>query len=694
MLRRLLLAAALSAAAAAEPGAPVRHIVDVRGGAAADDETVPFVGSDGEPLARQPRLAALQQRCDQAVARALAESAAAPARPAIYPDPMHNVSVEPRAHEDDVRLAYFVLASRDSAALTVSRTLRALYHPSHLFLIHVDLKANASTFDDLVAHASARANVHVLKTRRLTQWGGFSMVAAMLDALASFVHRIDFDFFVTLSDADLPLRTNGEISSFLGRFKGRAFMRVDAPEGAAADAPAGAAGAGAAPAAAARPRRHAFGADEIRSRAVIECGGYGFVSVNTTAAPLPSGPGCCAGQSGPIVHAQLPYEPPRPPAGASEYRGSQWSMLPAAFCRHMLTDAAALRWALVFERRLLPDEFYLPTVLMHSEWRHTLVNHNLRYEAWPPTDAAARDAYYASLPVEAWGGAAVLDASALALAMRSPMLFARKAEPALDAVVLPAYDPWMLRKLRGEHCADQPPIAAPLLRADPDLYGLAAPPYRAADADADGLARLTPRRVSRRRRVATLIFADGSSCSCAPDCRAVVPGGPGGPPADAPVVAGQSELPCCAHLADGRAALCDGAGGADEASALLDAATAAGDGWAAATPRLAACPVASEPLSSGGDGEAVDLVFANRAPFPTRVYHMEGGAEVPILSLRPAELGEVSALTSHAWRVRTHGGSLVLELRATPPNDGASGVSTVHIVECAALEAEAEAEEP
>ena len=41
-----------------------------------------------------------------------------------------------------------------------------------LFLVHVDLKANASMHTSLVEHAKSLPNVHILKTRRLVQWGG------------------------------------------------------------------------------------------------------------------------------------------------------------------------------------------------------------------------------------------------------------------------------------------------------------------------------------------------------------------------------------------------------------------------------------------------------------------------------------------------------------------------------------------
>jgi hypothetical protein len=190
-------------------------VVDPRG--LNDDESAGarFALSDhaGRPLDGQPQYAALDARCQQSLRRATAEAAAAtPPRLQLYPDPLAGVTVAPRPRPDAVRLVYFILASRPSAPATVSRLVRALYHPSHLFLVHVDLKANASTHDALAAYAASRPNLHVMRTRRLVQWGGFSVVAALLDAIESFVHRVDFDFLINLSDADLALRARAAVS--------------------------------------------------------------------------------------------------------------------------------------------------------------------------------------------------------------------------------------------------------------------------------------------------------------------------------------------------------------------------------------------------------------------------------------------------------------------------------------------------
>ena len=710
--------------------------------------------ADNQPLHTLSHMAPLGTRCQQAARRAIADAGKVAPRLSLFPDPLHNVSVAARAHADDVRLAFFVLASRPSAILTVPRLVHALYDPSHLFLVHVDLKSNQSVHDELSAQFASDANVHVLRTRRLVQWGGFSMVSALLDSIASIVQRVDFDFLINLSDAEVALRTQDELTGFLRHHKDRVFMRVDAPSEEPPHPPTPPPQSPPPPPASARAsdRRHAFGAASLRRTPIIECGGFGFVSVNTSfndsSAQAAIGPACCVGQSGPLVHGSLPFDPPEPPparsrAGATggarravEHRGSQWAVLPHGFCKHMLEDPRALQWARVFERRILPDELYLPTVLMDSPYRAQLVNTNLRFEVWAQGGDAERLAYWATLPESEWGGARPLDGSSLTAALRSPMAFAKKALPDLDPTLLPRHDAWMGRKLAGGFDPRQPPLLAPMLRIDPGLHGFGAPETAGAEADEDGESGSgdeatgaddssssssdaptspaavlpLPRRVLRRRRVASVVFADGSGCSCAADC-IPSPSSLADPPTEgdvsAPVAEGNEEdaavaaeaqtRGCCAHLPDGRSAMCDppvadaaasggmagemdqepSMDGTNEALALIS------DAYAAPT---RPCPVATFDLTSSADGAPVIVLFVNRAPHPITVLHVDqGGLEVAALSLRVGEHAEVRARASYAWRARSRVGTLLLELARTPPSDAvtdAGDTATVHVHAC------------
>ena len=109
--------------------------------------------------------------------------------PFLYTDALDGVSVGDRDDPGDPRIVYFIGASRDTAAIMVSRLVLALYHTSHLFLIHVDLKAAPTVHEQLAELIKSHPNVHLMQTRRLVQWAGWTMVATMLDALKSINER-------------------------------------------------------------------------------------------------------------------------------------------------------------------------------------------------------------------------------------------------------------------------------------------------------------------------------------------------------------------------------------------------------------------------------------------------------------------------------------------------------------------------
>ena len=277
----------------------------------------------------------------------------------------------------------------------------------------------------------------------------FSMISTMLDALASFVDRIEYDFFINLSDADLALRTNEEMVRFFGRFKERNFMLVSHAD--------------------ASPFRK-YMHDVLGKYVAIECGGFGFATVNTTAMRITPARPCCFGRSGPVVYGQISYEPPRMAPSEQLFSGSQWVVLSAAFCSYLIKHPEAHRWTRIFERRLLPDEVYLATIAMHSSFRHGVVAHNLRYLDWPHAKYDDPNEYWAQLGWHTLGGPMLLNASTTSVV--GPAITARKFDPGHDPVLTLKWDAWMARKLAGEAAPGQSAIAEGLVARDPQLLEL------------------------------------------------------------------------------------------------------------------------------------------------------------------------------------------------------------------------------
>lgn len=175
-----------------------------------------------DDLEMQPLFA----RCQNAYKRAIWEEQRN-LPPYLFADELAGMQLGDRSIPNDPRIVYFIAISRSRADLIVSRLLLALYHSSHLFLIHVDLKTEDRVRDELAALTINHPNVKFIRTRRLVQWGAWTMVSIMLDALKTVVQaNIDFDFFINLSDADVALRTHEEIVGFLRPYKGHQFVQV------------------------------------------------------------------------------------------------------------------------------------------------------------------------------------------------------------------------------------------------------------------------------------------------------------------------------------------------------------------------------------------------------------------------------------------------------------------------------------
>ena len=127
------------------------------------------------------------------------------------------------------------MGHRSFAHATIARLIHVLWHPAHTFLVHLDARTNHSVAADLRQRfgTSRHPNVHIVgdNHRRPIGWGSFAMVELLLSAIATaLAAHPSFDFFINLSDCDVPLRTNREIVMFLRPFRGRSFVATKFPE--------------------------------------------------------------------------------------------------------------------------------------------------------------------------------------------------------------------------------------------------------------------------------------------------------------------------------------------------------------------------------------------------------------------------------------------------------------------------------
>ncbi|WOK99304.1 glycosyl transferase family 14 protein [Canna indica] len=133
------------------------------------------------------------------------------ALPSPAPPPQH-ASAPPLP-----RLAYLVSGSKGDLD-RLWRTLRALYHPRNVYVVHLDLEAPARErrgLADRVARDAVFAavgNVHVIEKANMVTYRGPTMVANTLHACAILLKKEkEWDWFINLSASDYPLVTQDDI---------------------------------------------------------------------------------------------------------------------------------------------------------------------------------------------------------------------------------------------------------------------------------------------------------------------------------------------------------------------------------------------------------------------------------------------------------------------------------------------------
>ncbi|XP_061555589.1 xylosyltransferase 1-like isoform X1 [Phycodurus eques] len=124
-----------------------------------------------------------------------------------------------------VRVA-FVLVVHGRASRQFQRLFKAIYHTAHFYYIHVDQRSNF-LHREVTLLARQYANVRVTPWRMATIWGGASLLSMYLRAMEDLLNMADWswDFFVNLSAADYPIRTNDQLVAFLSKHRHLNFIK-------------------------------------------------------------------------------------------------------------------------------------------------------------------------------------------------------------------------------------------------------------------------------------------------------------------------------------------------------------------------------------------------------------------------------------------------------------------------------------
>ncbi|XP_077305060.1 xylosyltransferase 1 [Lithobates pipiens] len=230
-----------------------------------------------------------------------------------------------------VRIA-FVLVVHGRASRQLQRMFKAIYHKDHYFYIHCDKRSNY-LHRQVVQFASQYPNVRVTSWRMATIWGGASLLSTYLQSMRNLLEMSDWswDFFINLSAADYPVRTNDQLVAFLSKYRDMNFLKSHGRDNAR------------------------FIRKQGLDRLFLECDTHMWRLGDR-----------------------------KIPEGITVDGGSDWFLLNRKFVEYVIfsNDDLVTKMKRFYSYTLLPAESFFHTVLENSPYCDTMVDNNLRITNW------------------------------------------------------------------------------------------------------------------------------------------------------------------------------------------------------------------------------------------------------------------------------------------------------------------------
>ena len=122
-----------------------------------------------------------------------------------------------------MKIAYIILAYKNPAQ--VFRMIGKLQSSNVYFFLHIDKNSNIKDFEKIPTIID-KDKVHFSGQRFKTSWSGFGCVDALLYNLKEILNSDDkFDFIITLTGQDYPIKTPEYIENFFEQHKNNIFMQ-------------------------------------------------------------------------------------------------------------------------------------------------------------------------------------------------------------------------------------------------------------------------------------------------------------------------------------------------------------------------------------------------------------------------------------------------------------------------------------
>ena len=296
------------------------------------------------------------------------------------------------------RIAY-LLTVNGRASRQVKRLISILYHPSHLYYIHVDARQDYLYREMLELERSCKTNnIKVARgegLRHASIWGGASLLTTFLkSAQQMLAHNHRWDFLVNLSESDFPIKSNMQLTQFLGLNKGMNFVKSHGRE------------------------VQRFITKQGLDKTFVEC----------------------ETRMWRIGDRKLPD-------GIQIDGGSDWVALSREFVEYVADpnpDALVTDLLRVFEYTLLPVESFFHTVLRNSRFCNTYIDNNLHVTNWK-RKLGCKCQYKA---VVDWCGCSPNDFklenfSKIRNTVDRNLFFARKFESIIDQRIIDRVEEWL-----------------------------------------------------------------------------------------------------------------------------------------------------------------------------------------------------------------------------------------------------------
>jgi len=228
-----------------------------------------------------------------------------------------------------MRLAYSISGYKLPGQLAWLMT--AIRHPADLFVLHVDARTPASVLDEMRGAAGEGPNVVFIERQAIT-WMGISLVEAELRAVrAALAADPPFDYLISLSMQDYPLKSRAEIVAALGAAPGLDHVTRERLDGLPFHI----------------RRRPWLVAFERRGRLV-----------------------------------KTPIPRPVPKGLELRWKGSWWRVLSRQTCEWLVQVDLTRRYLDFLRHVQAPDELFFQNLLMQGPHRDRLAERNRHFVAW------------------------------------------------------------------------------------------------------------------------------------------------------------------------------------------------------------------------------------------------------------------------------------------------------------------------